>query len=68
VSGQGLKRFGGVNRWSPPGRLARKKVVKPPKTARAACPFCFQAHVGMRCLTALSSPEQRTAIFAKVRD
>jgi len=53
----------GVNRWSPPGRLARKKAPKR-IPVRILCGFCFQHHVGMRCGSALSSPQQRADDFA----
>lgn len=58
----GLARFGGVNRFSPPGRLARRRAVKPPAAPIPVCPFCFQPGVHTRaiqCLSALSSPAQR---------
>jgi len=64
MSGGGLKRFGGVNRWSPPGRLARKKAPTPPRRVKPLCPYCYQPHVGMRCGSALSSPQQRADDFA----
>lgn len=57
----GLARFGGVNRFSPPGRLARKREAKTP-TPRPVCPYCLQfgRHAtAMQCLSALSSPDQR---------
>jgi hypothetical protein len=68
MAGCGLKRFGGVNRWSPPGRLARKRAPKPPKRTQApVCPYCYVRHLGMRCLSALSSPQQRADDFGHRR-
>jgi hypothetical protein len=65
VSGNGLKRFGGVNRWSPPGRLARKRAPKTAKKIKPLCPYCYCHHVGMRCGSALSSPQQRLEDFGR---
>lgn len=52
----GLARFGGVTRWSPPGRLARKIPPKPTRE-RPVCPFCFSAHaIGRTGLQAMGGP------------
>lgn len=55
-----LQRFG-VKRWSPPGRLARKRAPKPARSALfPPCSYCFGNHaLTTTCLDAASTPEQR---------
>ena len=56
----GLARFGDATRWSPPGRLARKKEPKVKSDAYPLCNYCHARHAfTTTCLQAASSRDCR---------